>query len=276
MTSSELKASMHESAAFLHQRGITEVDLAIILGSGLNAVQEILEEQISIRYADIPHMPVSSAPGHEGVLRYGRIGTRRVLMFCGRIHFYEGFQMWQVVYPIRILQALQVPELIITAAVGGLNQDLQPGDLVLLSDHINFMPDNPLRGLIDNQLGERFPDMTVAYSPGLRHQLVEVAQELGIALKSGVYVALQGPSLETQAECAFLKLAGADVVGMSVVPEVITGVQAGIKVAAVCVVSNMAWHPEDQNPSTVENILATAALAGSAMARLIKASCSAN
>ena len=267
---------MHESVAFLHQRGITEVDLAIILGSGLTAVQKILEDQVSIRYADIPHMPVSSAPGHEGILRYGRIGDKRVLMFCGRIHYYEGFQMWQVVYPIRILQALQVPQLIITAAVGGLNQELRPGDLVSISDHINFMPDNPLRGLVDNQLGERFPDMTVAYSPDLRYQLAQVAHEIGIDLKSGVYAALPGPSLETQAECAFLRKAGGDVVGMSVVPEVITGVQAGIRVAAVCVVSNMAWHPDDQSPSTVENILATAALAGTAMARLIKASCSGN
>lgn len=267
---------MLESAALLNQLGIVEVDLAIILGSGLNAIQEILEEKVAIRYAEIPHMPVSSAPGHEGVLRYGRIGNKRVLMFCGRIHYYEGFPMWQVVYPIRILQALHVPELIITAAVGGLNQDLQPGDLVMLTDHINLMPDNPLKGLVDNQLGERFPDLTVAYSPELRRQLAEVSDKLGIALKSGVYVAVQGPSLETQAECVFLKQAGGDVVGMSVVPEVITGVQAGMRVSAICVVSNMALHPGDQTPSTVENILATAALAGSKMAGLIKASCSVN
>lgn len=267
---------MQESTDFLRQRGIAEVDLAIILGSGLGAVQNILDEEVSIRYSQIPHMPLSSAPGHEGVLRYGRIGSKRVLMFCGRIHYYEGFQMWQVVYPIRILQALQVQELIITAAVGGLNQDLRPGDLVVLTDHINLMPDNPLRGLVDDQLGERFPDMTVAYDPDLRSHLAAVADELGMVLKTGVYAALQGPSLETQAECAFLRQAGADVVGMSVVPEVITGVQARMRIAGVCVVSNMALHPGDQSPSTVENILATAAHAGDAMAVLIKGSCSVN
>lgn len=252
------------------------MDMGIILGSGLTAMNEILNELCAFEYGDIPHLPVSSAPGHQGILRYGFIGEKYVLMFCGRLHYYEGHAMWQVSYPMRIMQALHVPTVIVTAAAGGLNTEYMSGDLVMVTDHLNLMPDNPLRGLTDPRLGARFPDMTTAYDPTWQQRLLSAAQRAGIHLKSGVYAGLQGPSLETQAECAFLRSAGADLVGMSVVPEVITGVQAGIRMAAVCIVSNMAWHPGDSNPSTVSEILATADSAVPHLASLLKTYCSAS
>jgi purine-nucleoside phosphorylase len=267
-----LYTSMHESAEFICSRGIGKVDGGMILGSGLTAMNEILDEEYAIPYGEIPHLRVSGAPGHEGVLRYGSIGNKQVLMFCGRLHYYEGYPMWQVSYPIRIMQALEVQQVIVTAAAGGLNTDFSAGDLVLITDHINLMPDNPLRGLVDPRMGERFPDMTTAYDQTWQDLLLTAARTIGMDLKTGIYAGLQGPSLETQAECAFLRSAGADLVGMSVVPEVIAGVQAGIRMSAICIVSNMAWHPGDLNPSTVPEILATADAAVPRLTALIKAS----
>lgn len=264
---------MHDSAAFLHDRGIGKADIGIILGSGLAAMDAIIDVSVSVDYAEIPHLPHTGAPGHKGVLKYGKIGTCDVLMFCGRLHYYEGHPMWMVSYPLRIMQALAVSRTIVTAAVGSLNPALAPGDLVLITDHINLMPDNPLRGLVDPDLGERFPDMTNAYDRDMSLRLRSSAQTVGITLKSAVYASLQGPSLETQAECRFLQLAGADVVGMSVVPEVITGVQAAIRMAAICIVSNRALHPGDPTPSTVAEILSTADAAVPRLATLLKAFC---
>jgi purine-nucleoside phosphorylase len=174
-----------------------------------------------------------------------------VLMFCGRLHYYEGYPMWRVAYPMRILQALEVKSALLTAAAGGLREDLKVGDLVLIRDHISLMPDNPLRGIIDPKLGDRFPDLTVAYNHAFASELKSAANREQIDLKEGVYAGLQGPSLETQAECNFLRFAGGDIVGMSIIPEVIIGVQAGIRMAALCVVSNLAWHPESLAPSKV-------------------------
>lgn len=265
---------MHESAAFLRDHGIGNVDVGIILGSGLAAMDAIIDVKVSIDYAEIPHLPHTGAPGHKGVLKYGKIGTCDVLMFCGRLHYYEGHPMWMVPYPVRVMQSLGVPRIVVTAAVGGLNTALAPGDLILITDHINLMPDNPLRGLVDPDLGERFPDMTNAYDPDLSLRLRSAAQSAGINLTSGVYASLQGPSLETQAECRFLQLMGADVVGMSVVPEVIAGVQAGILMAAICIVSNRALHPGDPTPSTVAEILSTADAAVPRLASLLKVFCS--
>lgn len=266
---------MHQSAEFLHARGIEDVDVGVVLGSGLTAVQDLLEETVSIPYCEIPHMPVSGAPGHEGVLRYGKIANRKVLMFCGRLHFYEGLPMWRITYPMRILQALQVKSSILTAAAGGLQEDLKVGDLVLIRDHISLMTDNPLRGIIDSKLGERFPDLTTAYNPSLAEELKIAASLQGIELKPGVYVGLPGPSLETQAECNFLRLVGGDVVGMSVIPEVIVGVQAGIRMAAMSIVSNLAWHPGDLAPSKVDEILETAAVASVRISSVLQCWCSA-
>jgi len=269
-----LYENMLESADYLRARGIAQVDTAMILGSGLGATDEILDDFIEIPYSKIPHLAQSGAPGHQGVLKYGNIGAARVLMFCGRLHYYEGYPMWQVSYPVRILQALRVPRAIVTAAVGALSDSFAPGDLVLVRDHINLLPENPLRGVVDPRLGERFPDLTMAYHPKWSGHILETAETQGIQLKSGVYAALMGPSLETQAECEFLRSIGADLVGMSVVPEIIVGVQAGIRMTAVCIVSNMAWHAGVPIKATVAEILATAGAQVPKLTKLIRASCS--
>ena len=271
----DLYERMLESAAFLRSKGVGQVDTGMILGSGLGATDEILDTTIEIPYSKIPFLAQSGAPGHKGVLKYGDIGGMKALLFCGRLHYYEGYPMWQVSYPVRILQALRTPRAITTAAVGGLSDQMHPGDMVLITDHINLMPENPLRGVVDPRLGDRFPDLTRAYDPEWSAFLRKTADEQGITLKSGVYAALMGPSLETQAECGSLRAVGADVVGMSVVPEVITGVQAGIRMAAICIVSNRAWHGGVPMQSGVEEILAMAASRSQILATLLRASCSA-
>jgi purine-nucleoside phosphorylase len=179
--------------------------------------------------------------------------------------------MWKVTYPVRIMQALGVRNIVITAAAGGLNEEFQTGDIILVRDHINLMPDNPLRGLTDSRLGERFPDLTTAYDGDLGKRIEEAAIREKVRLKAGTYVALQGPSLETQAECAFLRGLGADLVGMSVVPEVIVGVQAGMRIAVLSIISNMAWHPGDTSPSSVPEILAAAESAAPRLASVLRA-----
>ena len=205
---------MHESASFLKQEGMGTADLGIILGSGLDEVHAMMEDQMSLEYASIPHMTGTTAPGHTGMLRFGRIGEKQVLVFCGRFHYYEGHPMWRVVYPVRIIQALGVPRILVTAAAGGLNDTYTTGDLVLVNDHINLMPDNPLRGLSDPRLGDRFRDMTDGYDKEWRHQIMSIAADLGITLKTGIYAGLQGPNLETQAECDFLRRVGADLLSV--------------------------------------------------------------
>jgi purine-nucleoside phosphorylase len=269
----DLYTYMQESATYLRAQGVGNVDIGIIAGSGLSEIHNILDTPLVIPYADIPHLPVSGAPGHAGVLRYGKVGNADILIFCGRLHYYEGYPLWQVAYPVRILQALTAPCALVTAAVGGLNTDFEAGELMLVTDHLNLMPDNPLRGLDDPRLGERFPDLTTAYDPELRQILLDAAQHSDVLLRTGVYAGLQGPSLETQAECFFLRQAGADVVGMSVVPEVITGVQAGIRMASVCIVANMAWHPGEETKSVVSEILKTADSAVPRLSAIVKHWC---
>jgi purine-nucleoside phosphorylase len=265
---------MHESADFLRKEGVGHIDIGVILGSGLDKVYASLKEQVSIQYSQIAHMTETTAPGHSGVLRYGTIGEKRVLMFCGRFHYYEGHPMWRVVYPVRIMQAWGVRRVLVTAAAGGLNDAYRTGDLVLVTDHINLMPDNPLRGMTDSRLGERFPDMTNAYDIEWRQEILDLARETNITLRTGVYAALQGPSYETQAECELLRRAGADLVGMSVVPEIIAGVQAGIRMAAVCVISNMAWHAGTPQPTSAEQVLQQANASAEKLALLISEVCS--
>jgi purine-nucleoside phosphorylase len=270
----DLYERMQDTAEFLRKQGVGHADIGIVLGSGLAATEVILEDSIDIPYNRIPHLAHSGSPGHRGVLKYGRIGAAYALVFCGRLHYYEGYDMWQVSYPIRIMQVLGVSRAITTAAAGALNTEYNTGDLVLLSDHLNLMPDNPLRGIVDPRLGLRFPDMTNAYDPEWSEQIASAALTSGLELRRGVYVSLMGPSLETQAECAYLRGIGADLVGMSVVPEVITGVQAGIRMAAVCIVSNIALHPDEDIRADVMEILATADAATPRLIALLTASCS--
>ena len=203
-------------------------------------------------------MPQATAPGHEGKLVLGMLGSQRVAVLAGRFHFYEGYSMAQVTYPVRLVRALGADTVILTSIVGSMNPEMPPGSLVLLEDHINRMGANPLIGPNDETMGPRFPDMSEPYDPALRHLALQVAGVHKIPLRAGVYVAVAGPNLETRAEYRFLRQIGADVVGMSMVPEVLVARHGGMRVLAVVVVSD-ACIPETLKPASVEELLRIAA-----------------
>lgn len=219
---------------------------AIILGTGLNALADEAENSIEIPYEDIPGFVKSTAPSHQGKLVAGYISNKPVIIFKGRYHFYEGYSMSQVIYPTRIAKLLGAKFLFVTNAAGSLNIDMKPGQLVMLRDHINFMGTNPLIGENDENFGERFPSMHNPYEEEIRTLAIDIARQVKISLMEGVYCAVTGPSLETKPECYMIKNFGADVVGMSTVPEVIAAVHCGLKVFAVSVVTNLSniFHSE--------------------------------
>jgi purine-nucleoside phosphorylase len=214
--------------------------IAVVLGSGLGAFADELENSVAIPYADIPNFPHSTAIGHAGRLVVGKIGALTVAVMQGRVHQYEGYSSREAAFPIRVLARLGVKSLVLTNAAGGINSAYAQGALVVLSDHINLQGSNPLTGPNDDRLGPRFPGMSEAYSPGYRRIAQEAARELGIELKAGVYAALAGPSYETPAEIRYLRTIGADLVGMSTVPEVIVARHMGLGVLAISCVTNMA------------------------------------
>ncbi|MDN5364281.1 MAG: purine-nucleoside phosphorylase [Eubacteriales bacterium] len=236
----EYRKQCREAANWIAQRLVKIPDVAVILGSGLGAVAAGLEEAVKIPYERIPYFPRSTVEGHAGMLLAGRWGERQVLLFQGRFHYYEGYSMEQVAMPVRVMALLGVKKLIVTNAAGGINASFQPGDLMLISDHINLMGTNPLIGPNWEEIGPRFPDMTEAYSSRLRAKARKVGEEIGIFFREGVYAGLTGPTYETPAEIRFLRTIGADAVGMSTVPEVITAVHAGIEVLGISTITNLA------------------------------------
>lgn len=214
--------------------------VAIILGSGLGDFADGLESKVVIPYSELPHFPSSSVPGHAGRLVLGRLDGQVVVAMQGRVHFYEGYQPWQVAFPARVLCALKPNGLVVTNAAGGINLGFQVGDLMAISDHLNLTGWNPLVGHNDERLGPRFPDMSNGYDAGLRRLLHDCAKAEGVALREGVYVGLSGPSYETPAEIRMLRTLGADAVGMSTVPEVIAAAHMGVKVAGISCITNLA------------------------------------
>ncbi len=214
--------------------------VAVVLGSGLGPLADRMRDRVVIPYAMIPHFPVPSVAGHPGNLVAGTLGGARVVTLQGRFHYYEGHELDSVTFPVRVLRCLGVETLILTAAAGGIGAGLEPGELVCLSDHLNLIGENPLRGPNDDRLGTRFPDMSEVYSSRLRVLADEEARGLGMTLKSGVYACLPGPSYETPAEIRMLRALGADVVGMSTVPEAIVARHSGMEVLAFALVSNAA------------------------------------
>lgn len=255
MTPSDLLSLIEETADFLRHHGVEEVDAGIILGSGLGGIESIVNVRETIPYTDVPHLAGAAVLSHRGHILYGDCGGKRVLVFSGRIHYYEGHEMWQVAYPVRIINALGAKCCISTAAAGGLNADYKEGDIVAISDQINLLPANPLRGPNDDRLGPRFPDMSEPYDQRLRGQFQKACETLGIRTHQGVYASLAGPSLETKAEYIFLHRIGADLVGMSVVPEAIVAAHAGIPFLAVSVVSNICYPPELVEVTTAEKVV---------------------
>ena len=241
----------------VRQRWDKVPDVAIILGTGLGALAERIETEVVVDYADIPNFPLSTVESHAGRLLCGTLGGRAVIAMQGRFHRYEGYSLQQVTFPVRVLRALGATTLVVSNACGGMNPLWAPGDLMLIADHINLLGDNPLIGPNDDSLGPRFPDMSDPYTPELRAIAREVARAQGITLREGVYVAVQGPNLETRAEYRMLRQLGADVVGMSTVPEVIVAVHGGMKVLGLSIITD-ACLPDALKPATVEEIIAVA------------------
>jgi purine-nucleoside phosphorylase len=236
-----MKLAIDEAVAYLEERlGGQRPRIAVVLGSGLGVFADALEQAVSVPYGDIPHWPQSTAIGHAGTLIVGRLGDLDVLCLAGRAHLYEGYTAQQVTFGTRVLAGLGVHSLVLTNAAGGINLTYEPGELVLISDHLNLQGVNPLTGPNDETMGPRFPDMSEAYSAMYRHVAKQVAAELGIEIAEGVYAGLAGPSYETPAEIRYLRTIGADLVGMSTVPEVIVANHMGLRVLAISCVTNMA------------------------------------
>jgi purine-nucleoside phosphorylase len=243
--------------------------VAVVLGSGLNELADRLAEPTVVPYDRIPHFPRTTVSGHEGKVLLGMLGGVPAVVFQGRFHYYEGHDVETVTFPIRVIQQLGVSTLILTAATGGIRSELRAGNLVLLTDHLNLIGSNPLRGLNDPRLGTRFPDMTEVYSKRLRSIAREEGKKLGIDLVPGVYACLPGPSYETPAEIKMLRTLGADVVGMSTVPEAIVARHAAIEVLAFALVSNAAAGVVG-TPITHEEVLEAGRKAAPTLARLIE------
>jgi len=227
-----------ETAAFLKLKGFTDPDAGIVLGTGLGGLVSKMNILYEIDYLKIPNFPVSTVEGHEGKLIYGDFGNKKIVAMKGRFHFYEGYPIEQVVFPVRVMKYLGIKYLFLSNAAGGINPDFRVGDIMIISDHINFLP-NPLVGPNNNLIGPRFPDMSEAYDKGLIAKAEEVSRELNIDIKKGIYLATTGPTFETPAEYKHFRLIGADAVGMSTIPEVIIARHMGIPCFAVSIISDL-------------------------------------
>jgi purine-nucleoside phosphorylase len=244
-------------------------DVAIVIGTGLGGLAREIDVETSIDYADIPGFPLSTVESHAGRLLCGALGGRTVVAMQGRFHRYEGYTLGQVTFPVRVLRALGAETLVVSNACGGMRADWAPGDLMLIADHINLLGDNPLIGENDDRLGARFPDMSAPYDAELRALARDVAGAQGIVLREGVYVAVAGPNLETRAEYRMLRTLGADVVGMSTVPEVIVAVHTGMRVLGLSIITDQCV-PETLVPAELATIIATAARAEPTLTALVR------
>ena len=264
----DLTSQIQTTVAALKQRINTPPTVALVLGTGLGDVAQHVTSRVEIPYKEIPHFPISTAPSHHGQLVVGQYGGKTVAVMEGRFHAYEGWSLHDVTYPIRVLKALGAKTLILSNASGGMNPLFDKGDLMLITDHINFMGINPLIGPNDESLGPRFPDMSEPYDAKLLALARQVALAEKIPLKEGVYIGVTGPNLETKAEYRFMRVMGADAVGMSTVPEVIVGVHAGLKILAVSVITDRCL-PDALVPLTVEEVIAIAQRAAPVLTKLI-------
>jgi purine-nucleoside phosphorylase len=265
---SSLAEHISEAADFIRDRYSTAPRVGMILGTGLGGLSAQIRLDAAIPYAEIPHFPTSTVESHAGRLACGSLAGIPLLAMEGRFHYYEGYSLAQVTFPVRVMKALGAEVLIVTNAAGGMNRSYSLADIVVIDDHINLMPDNPLRGANDDSLGPRFPDMSAPYDRELSATALRAAQELSIPCRSGVFVAVLGPNLETRAEYRMLRNLGADVVGMSTVPEVIVAAHAGMRTLAFSVVTDMCL-PDALEPVAIEKILAVAARGGEHLSRLI-------
>lgn len=260
---------IQETVAFLQTKINQTPDFAIVLGSGLGGFGNDIDIEVTIPYQEIPNFPVSTVEGHQGALLYGSIGNKKVVAMQGRFHYYEGYTMQQTTFPIRVFKYLGIDKLIVSNASGGVNPTYKVGDVVLIYDHINMMPEHPLRGHNDNRLGPRFLNMHEAYSPEMIKKAKKIATDLNIEVKDGIYLALQGPTFETLAEYRMVTRLGADCVGMSTVPEVIVARHGAMECFGVSVITDIG---SEENIETVshQEVLEAAQKAEPNVRKLIK------
>jgi purine-nucleoside phosphorylase len=260
---------IEESYRSISKRVKVKPRVGIILGSGLGKLVDKVSVRESLSYDDIPHFPVSTVQGHEGRLLFGRLAGKDAVVMQGRAHFYEGYPLERITLPVRVMKRLGIETLIISNAAGGLNPLFSPGDVMLISDHINLTGQNPLIGPNLDSFGPRFPDMAAVYDRELIRAAEQVAAGQKIKLQKGVYVGIPGPSLETPAETRFLRLIGGDAVGMSTIPEVIVGVHCGLRILGLSAISNLNL-PDCMQPATLKEILKNAARAGKKMEKIVE------
>ena len=229
---------IQETAAFIKRKITNHPETAIILGTGLGSLAYDITEKYEINYTDIPNFPLSTVEGHSGKLIFGKLGNKDIMAMQGRFHFYEGYSMKEVTFPVRVMRELGIKTLFVSNAAGGMNPDFEIGDLMIITDHINFFPEHPLRGK-NMDYGPRFPDMSEAYSKALIRKADEIANEKGIKVQHGIYIGTQGPTFETPAEYKMFHILGADAVGMSTVPEVIVANHCGIQVFGISVITDL-------------------------------------
>jgi purine-nucleoside phosphorylase len=260
---------VEEAVAFLRQQVSARPEVLIQLGTGLGGLAEAMEDRHAIAYADIPYFPESTVSSHAGNLIFGTLGGRLVALLQGRFHYYEGYSTKEVAFPVRVLSLLGAKTAIITNAAGGLNPDYVPGTIMVFSDHLYLLPENPLRGPNVDAWGERFPDLSRPYDRRLRELAISTATGLGLnEIVTGTYVCIPGPSLETPAETRYLRMIGADAVGMSSLPEVLVAIHGGMRVLGLSVVANVN-DPDNFTPIILEDIIAAAGLAEPRLQQLL-------
>ena len=259
-----------ETARFLKKSGFNQATTGIVMGTGLGAMVEKIQNPVTIPYSAIPNFPEATVEFHKGNLIFGTIDSVKVIAMQGRFHYYEGYSMQQITFPVRVMKELGVQYLFLSNAAGGMNLSYKKGDLVLLEDHINMLPDNPLRGLSDPRFGQRFVDMSQPYDKALAELIKKNAASQNTVIKKGVYVSVMGPNLETRAEYRWLRSTGADMVGMSTVPEVIVANQCGIKCAAISVITDEC-DPDNLKPVNIAEIIEVAGKSDKALSNLMEA-----
>lgn len=262
------RTKRQEALSFIQSKTHLKPEYLVILGTGLGDLVKQIKVETAIEYSEIPHFPTSTVESHAGRLLFGTLGGKSIVAMQGRFHFYEGYSMQQIVFPVRVLQANGAHTLIVSNAAGGMNPLFKRGDVMCINDHINLLGDNPLIGPNDDTLGPRFPDMSEPYTNSLIELAEKVALEKNVRLQHGVYIAVAGPNLETKAEYRFLRLIGGDVVGMSTVPEVVAASHMGMKVLGFSVITDECF-PDALEPVQMADILAAADIAQPKMTKII-------
>ncbi len=261
---------IQEAIQFIRTRTDFKPEIGIILGTGLGNLTDDIETECAIPYADIPHFPVATVQSHQGQLIFGRFGGKPIVAMAGRFHYYEGYDMRQVTFPVRVMQQLGIRRLVISNAAGSTNQHIEAGDIVFVKDHINLHPENPLRGENDERLGPRFPDMLKTYDREINARALDLANANGIRAHEGVYLGLQGPNLETPSEYRFAHTIGADLVGMSTIPEVLVAKHMGLPIFVLSVATNKCYPPEEIKETTVEDVIRVAQTAEPKMRLIVR------